>query len=137
MNTGAIWALSVTSVRWPPKVGDPLPRAADAVGVREKLAGYSLDPTNEVGGPKARGFQRILGIMIDDVAYLEHEIRAGILTAPIGAMRDNPPYGVNCVVAVPVRGLGEKSGRVIEVRTVWEITGREAPPRLVSAFPKP
>jgi hypothetical protein len=32
-----------------------LPRAAEALGVREKLADYSLEVTHEDGGPKARG----------------------------------------------------------------------------------
>jgi hypothetical protein len=38
------------------------PRAEDAFGIQEKLAGYSLNPHHEDGGPKARSFGRILGI---------------------------------------------------------------------------
>jgi hypothetical protein len=37
-------------------------------------------------------------------------------------VRNNPPHGINCVVAVPVRGLVSKSERVVAVRTVWLIT---------------
>jgi hypothetical protein len=124
-------------VPWPPTIGDPLPRAAEAAGIRRKLVGYSLDLTNEVGGPKARGFEQILGIAIEDIDYLERAIQAGILTAPVGTVRDNSPYGINCVVAVPVRGRGPKSSRVVNVRTIWEISGEGARPRLVSAFPRP
>jgi hypothetical protein len=29
-------------VSWPPRVGEPLPRGAEAVGVRDKLRRYSL-----------------------------------------------------------------------------------------------
>jgi hypothetical protein len=121
---------------WPPKIGEPLPRAAVAVGVREKLVGYSPDMANEVGAPKARGFALILGITLDDVDHLEVEIRAGILVTPVSGIRSNSPYGVNCVVAVPVRGVGEKNERVVSVRTIWEITHWGAPPRLVSALPQ-
>jgi filamentous hemagglutinin len=105
--------------------------------VRRKLASYSLDVTNLVGGPKARGFERILGITLANIDYLEDAIRTGVLQQPINEVRDNSPYGINCVVEVPVRGIGPRSGRVIDVRTVWGLATRGAPPRLVSAFPRP
>lgn len=63
---------------WPPKAGEPLPWAAEAIGVRRKLVGYSLNSTHEDGGPKARGFELILGITVDDVDHLESAIRIGI-----------------------------------------------------------
>ena len=122
---------------WPPKVGEVLPRAAEAFGIEKKLIGYSLDIAHEKGGPKARGFERILGITRGDVGHLEEAILAGIETVSIDAVRDNAPYGVNCVVDVPVRGLGDKEDRLVNVRTVWELTSREAAPRLVSAYVKP
>ena len=62
--------------------------------MRDKLLRYSLDLTNEIGKPKARGFERILGITIEDVDYLESAIRAGILTLPVSTVRDNPPWAV-------------------------------------------
>ena len=127
MNLSPLW----------PKAGEPLPRAAEAIGVRDKLLRYSLDLNNEIGKPKARGFERILGITIEDVDYLESEIRAGILTLPASTVRDNPPWGLKCVVDLPVHGLREKRGRVINVRTVWELAGSDAPPRLVNAYLKP
>lgn len=119
---------------WPPKVGDPLSRGAEAVGVRRKLATYSLDLAHRRGGPKARRFEQLLGITIRDVDYLEGAILTGILVVPVGAVRDNPPWGVNCVVDVPVRGRGESSGRAIKVRTAWELIDADAAPRLVTAF---
>ncbi len=105
--------------------------------MREKLAGYSLDPENEVGGPKARGFERILGITIEDIDYLQGAILTGILVVPISAIRENPPWGSNCVVMIPVRGRGDKSARVVPVRTVWLLAHDPAPPRLVNAYLKP
>lgn len=105
--------------------------------MREKLAGYSLNAAHEDGGPKARGFERILGITIGDAEYLEAAILAGIEHMQIESTRDNAPYGVNCVVDVPVAGVGEKSARVVEVRTIWELTDATARPRLVSAYVRP
>ena len=126
--------LASGAVHWLPRIGKPLPRAAEAIGVREKLAGYSLDANHEHGGPKARGFELVLGITLGDVDYLELEIRTGILMMPVSAVRDNTPWGIKCVVEVPVRGLGEKRRRSAGVRTVWAYDGPGAPPRLVSAF---
>lgn len=105
--------------------------------MREKLVGYSLDMANEVGGPKARGFKLILGITVGDVDYLEGAIQTGILTLRISGIRDNAPYGVNCVIDVPVRGRGGRRERAIDVRTVWELTGAGDAPRLVTAYLRP
>jgi hypothetical protein len=52
---------------WPPRAGELLPNAGEAFGVREKLAGYSLNVSHEHGGPKALGFKLILGILRDDL----------------------------------------------------------------------
>lgn len=75
---------SVGHMSWPPRIGELLPRAADAYGVREKLIGYSLDWAHKDGGPKARGFEQILGITISDVDYLEARIRVGIVARRSG-----------------------------------------------------
>ncbi len=90
-----------------------------------------------VGGPKALGFKLILGITIDAIDYLEGQIMARILDTPVSEIRDNPPYGVNCVVDIQVQGIGAQADRVIDVRTAWLISIAGDPPRLVSAYPKP
>jgi len=120
----------------PPAVGELLPRAADAFGLRYKLETYSLDPTHKRGGPKARGFDLILGITIDAIDYLETQILARILDTPIREVRDNAPYGIKCTVDIQVPGIGAKADRVATVRTVWAFDRPGAPPRLVNAFPK-
>jgi len=51
-------------------------------------------------------------------------------------VRENPPYGVKCVVDIQVRGIGAKADRVATVRTVWMFDHPDAPPRLVTAIPK-
>jgi hypothetical protein len=120
-----------------PGVGELLPCAAEAFGLRYKLATYSLDVTHEKGGPKARGFELILGITIDAIDYLEAQILARIQDTPITKIRDNPPYGVKYTVDMPIRGIGAKADRVVTVRTVWIISTPGDPPRLVSAYPRP
>ncbi len=119
-----------------PAVGELLPRATEAFGLRYKLETYSLDVTHKVGGPKARGFELILGITIEAIDYLEAQILARILDTPVSQVRDNPPHGVNCIVDIQVGGIGAKADRVVTVRTGWIISAPGDPPRLVSAFPR-
>jgi hypothetical protein len=123
-------------VHWPPQIGAPLPRAAEAVGAHRKLTTYSLDTAHKRGGSKARGFELILGITIENVGYLEGAIQTGILMTPISGVRIRPPYGIHCEVKIPVRGLGAKTERVTEVTTVWELANAGAAPRLVNAYIK-
>ncbi len=120
-----------------PVVGELLPRAAEAFGVRYKLETYSLDTTNKVGSPKARGFELILGITIEAIDYLEAQIMTRILDTPVREVRENPPYGIKGVVDIQVRGIDAKADRVVNVRTVWAFEEAGAPPRLVTAIPKP
>jgi hypothetical protein len=122
---------------WPPQVGEILPRAGAPIGIRRKLLGYSLNSAHPDGGPKAQGFALVLGITTIDIDYLASEIRSGILTAPIGAVREDQRHGLKCVVDFPLRGLGGKKDRVVNLRTVWSFSTMDAPPRLVTAFPKP
>jgi hypothetical protein len=121
----------------PPTVGELLPRADEATGVRYKLETYSLDATHEDGGPKARGFECILGIRIEAIDYLEAQIMARVLDIPVSVIRDNSPYGVKCTVDMPISGIGAKADRIANVRTVWALDSPGAPPRLVTAYPKP
>lgn len=122
---------------WPPQIGEPLPRAEDAFGVRRKLADYALDTSHPKGRLKAQGFSRILGITIDEIDYLEAEIHIGILTAPILAVRENRRRRMNCVVESPLRGIGDQKERMVKLRTIWEIAAFGDRPRLVSALLKP
>jgi hypothetical protein len=122
---------------WPPKVGELLPRAEDATGVRSKLAGYSLNANHPDGGPKARGFSQILGITAQAIDYLEVEIHMGILASPIRSIRDNGSRGINCVVEFPLRGLGQYRGRAVALRTIWQYADADESPRLVTAFLRP
>ena len=107
------------------------------MGVRYKLATYSLALDHADGGPKARGFALILGISLASIDYLEAVIKAEILKTPIAATRTNPPHGVNGVVEFPIKGIGERTGTVVTLRTVWLVSEVGAAPRLLSALLKP
>lgn len=122
---------------WPPMLGEPLPRAAEAVGVREKLINYSLDVGHERGGTKARGFKRILGITIRDIDYLEEAIRRAILTAPVSAVRAQTRYGIHCEVRIEIRGLRDKRARAVTAITGWELAYADAVPRMTTAYLRP
>jgi hypothetical protein len=131
---GAGRASTVAHMAWPPKIGELLPRAAEAWGMRDKLLGYSLNPEHASGGPKARGFERILGITPKEVERLEAAIRQAILEQPITGVRVKPPYGVHCEVRIELHGLGAKANRVALVLTAWELTDPDAAPRLMNAY---
>lgn len=104
--------------------------------MRYKLATYSLDPDHRFGGPKAQGFARILGITPASIDYLEAQIHAGIRVHPIAAVVENRPYGLNCVVEFPLRGVGAYRHRTANLRTIWEVHGLVHAPRLINAFLK-
>ncbi len=118
----------------PPVAGELIPLAVYAFGAHVKLATYSLDFTSEAGAPKARGFEQILGITLEHIDYLEGAIYTGIQLVPVSELRDNAPWGIKCVVIVPVRGLGEKTDRIVNVTTVWQFDEPGAAPRLVTAY---
>ena len=102
--------------------------------MRDKLLRYALNPEHASGGPKAEGFERILGITAEHVEQLEAAIEHAILEQPISGVRVKPPYGVHCEVQIEIGGLGDKSDRVAEVITAWELADPQAAPRLVNAY---
>lgn len=78
----------------------------------------------------------ILGITLEDIDYLESEIHRSIRQHPIKQVVENSPHGLNCVVEFPLRGIGSYSDRLANLRTVWELSDRLLPPRMINAFPK-
>ncbi len=102
--------------------------------MRQKLLDYSLEVRHETGGPKALGFEQILGITRDDVDYVERSIQAGIPIAPVNSIRQNSPFGINCVVQFPIQGIRDKRLRIANLRTTWILVDPAARPRLLTAF---
>lgn len=120
---------------WPPSIGEPVPGAEHAYNVREKLVTYSLDPRHKVGGDKARLFRLVLGITAEeDVEYLTCAILAGVRERPVIAVRPNPPWGLNCNVVIPIRGVRDRENRHADVLTSWELRFEGDRPRLVTAY---
>jgi hypothetical protein len=119
---------------WPPQLGKPLPRAAEAVGVHHKLETYSLVVEHSSGGPKAIRFARLLSIAHRDVDHLAAEIAAGLLGAPVTRVVFKADGTLGCGVLVPVRGVGFHEKRVVAVTTGWELRYVGDKPRLVTAF---
>ena len=87
-----------------------------------------------MGGAKAAGFLQILGISAADVEYLAAALLDGVRELPVTVVRDNAPFGLNCNVTVPVRGLGGRAGRIANVLTSWELRHEGDRPRLVTAY---
>ncbi|MDW5597310.1 hypothetical protein VSS74_23385 [Conexibacter stalactiti] len=118
----------------PPTIGEHLPRAAEAYGIEAKVTAYCLNLDHEIGGPKAQGFLRILGIGLEDADHLVTELRDGVQVARISDVRDNTPFGILCEVRVPVRGLRERRDRIVAITTSWELRDADDRPRLVTAY---
>ena len=120
---------------WPPEIGERLPRGEDAYNVHEKLRDYSLNLAHAGSGRhKAAGFLRILGATSDDVDYLAAALLEGARDLPVTMVRPNPPFGLNCNIVVPVRGLRDHAERVANVLTSWEIRFEGDRPRLITAY---
>ncbi len=117
-----------------PTIGESSPRANEAYGIEAKVTAYCLNLDHEVGGPKAQGFLRILGIGLEDADHLAAELRDGLRVARISDVRDNTPFGILCEVRVPVRGLRERRDRIVAVTTSWELRDADDRPRLVTAY---
>lgn len=112
---------------WPPEIGAPLPRAADAWCERAKLIRWVL-------GEDGHGaeWQRVMHVNIEDAEETWRAISTLAATAEVTGLRDLGRYGFNCEVDGQLT-IGERSATV---RTIWHYAGRDAAPRLVSAFPK-
>ncbi len=104
-----------------PRVGEPLPNAKDAIVDPPKLIQYALDPDHPVGRHKATVFRRALNIDLDDWKYLRNSILGELAHCPVSAIR--PPKaaheGFTWEVLVPIRGLGARSSRTLNVITAW------------------
>jgi hypothetical protein len=120
---------------WAPRKGELLPRYDEPVGIEEKLRNYSLVLDHEFGGPKAKGFLKMLGIDLDAVEYLEREIRDGTAATPISEVRADGPVAFGCAVDFQIAEIGRYSGRMAWVRTAWRLDGPDSRPLFTTAIP--
>jgi hypothetical protein len=121
---------------WPPRLGAPLPRGAEAVGVHHKLETYSLVLDHDEGGPKAYMFKQLLGITGQHVDHLAAEIASGVLEQLVTRLWVKSDATLGCGVLVPVGGVGIHRDRVMVVTTGWELRYVGDRPRLVTAYIK-
>lgn len=121
--TGA--ALTVQSVRWPPKIGDPLPRAAEVWYEQVKLEDWILAERGH--GPD---WQRVFGVGLSDSERVWQVIAAAAQGARIATVRDRGAEGIVCGVEVELT-IGE---RTASVTVSWHYATRQAAPRLVTAY---
>ncbi len=110
---------------WPPRIGEPLPGAADAYAAPEKLAWILSEEGH------GREWARVLHIGEDGAQRFWSAIAHAVLDAPISAIRDVSPYGANYEVPVTLA----LESRTATTLTVWHYGADEAP-RLVTAYPK-
>jgi hypothetical protein len=112
---------------WPPKVGELLPRAAEAWSEAHKWTDWILAERGH--GPE---LQRVLHVTLEDVNVLWEAITGRILVDPITGIRDLGPHGLSCEVDTELT----IDDRTAAIRTIWNYEGPGTAPRLVSAYPK-
>lgn len=105
-----------------PRIGEPLPRAQEAVIPKAKLADYALDPDNPKGRHKATVFRRALAIEQRHWEYLRDAILDALPSLPVTEIREakGPEGRTTFRVVVPIRGL---NGRTLPVLTAWKLVG--------------
>ena len=112
-------------MNWPPKVGDPLPRAEDAWYEQIKLEGWILAERGH--GPE---WQRVFEVGVEDSGRVWRAIAMAVPQARVATMRDRGAEGIVCGVEVEVT-IGE---RTAPVTLSWHYADASAPPRLVTAY---
>jgi hypothetical protein len=119
---------------WPPRKGELLPRFDEPEGIEQKLRTYSLVRDHEIGGPKAKGFWRMLRIDLSSIDYLEEQIRIGIARTPISQVEVVPSGAIGCAVQFQISGPGRYSHRTASLRTGWVFDSSTSAPRMTTAF---
>jgi hypothetical protein len=109
-----------------PRLGDPLPRAAEAYAVPEKLAWILSE------GGHGREWARVLRIGAHDSQRFWSAIALAVLRAPIHRIVNRPPYGCVCGVETTL----VVGGRTAKALTAWHYKDPHDAPRLVTAYPK-
>jgi hypothetical protein len=110
---------------WPPRIGAPLPRAADAYVVDEKLEWLLSDRGH------GREWARVLHIGPDDTRRFWAAIRQAVIGAQI--VRVTERHGVTCGADITLQ-IGRRRAKTT---TSWHYQHIRDKPRLVTAYPRP
>jgi hypothetical protein len=113
-----------------PRLGEPLPRADEAIIDRRKLVNYALDPTHPRGRHKAVVFKAELAIDAENWRYLRDRILEALPDYPVSSIQlpDRPEKATTFGVVIPVTGL---NGRVALVISAWRLA--DGRPHLTAA----
>lgn len=111
---------------WPPRIGDPLPRAEDAWCEWAKLTEWVLGRKGH-----AEEWRRVFHVGVGGEDLVWEAIARAVPGAPVSGLR-----GVGIAVSYGVLVTLTINGRRAPVLTVWHYADEGAPPRLVTAYPK-
>jgi Domain of unknown function (DUF6883) len=115
-----------TETPWPPRVGEALPRAAEAYAEPKKLAWILSEEGH------GRELARVLHIGANDTLRIWNAIAQAVIDTPIVRVTNREPFGVACGVET-VLTIGERTGKI---RTSWHYAHVGDAPRLVTAYPR-
>jgi hypothetical protein len=107
-----------------------LPNADCAIIPIEKLIGYCLNPEHPKGKHKAKVFQSVLGITLENADRLYELVRQSAIAGEVVQERSTH-FGQEFKVDLTIPGLGQ-----VQLRTLWIISSESTIPQLVSAFIK-
>ena len=107
-----------------------LPDRERAVIAPDKLVHYLLNTAHKRGGAKARVLTHF-GYHANNPHQLDMDIRRFHLDQEVVATRQTP-YGMRYEIRAP---LQTPDGRLLMLRTVWQIDDRTYFPRLITLFP--
>lgn len=119
---------SVGEVIWPPKIGEPFPRAQDAWYEWSKFEDWIL-------GDKGHGadWASVFRVRLEDWEIVWEAIVEATAGASIREVRDREPFGIACEAKVQLV-LGSRSA---PVKLSWHYAFPGDAPRLVTAYPTP
>ena len=119
---------SVGQVKWPPKIGEPLPRAEDAWYEWRKVEDWILCPAGH-----SSEWNKVFHVSLAEWGLLWSSIAEAVMGSTIAVVRDRRPNGITCGVKVELA----INDRCAPVKISWHYSTRDSAPRLVTAYPSP
>ncbi|MGB7684607.1 MAG: DUF6883 domain-containing protein [Solirubrobacterales bacterium] len=113
-------------MEWPPRVGEALPRAADAWCAQEKWLAWIL--ADDGHGPE---WARVLQVEADEWELAWKALKEAVREVAIETVRSLDAGGVSCGVTVELT-IGKRTAPVL---SAWHYAEPSAAPRLVTAYP--
>ena len=112
---------------WPPKVGEPLPRAGEAWCEQRKL--------EWILGAEGHGseWERVFRASLVDKELFWHAIAHAALDSKVRDVRDLRPNGIACETK-PLLIFNRRSSLAI---VSWHYSFKGSAPRLVTSYPTP